>query len=435
MRARRGALLGAAAIAALVVAPLVHAWGGPPETGEEVAGANGTAWKSAEAWPARFGREPKDVPQGVVIEFTLDGQTVWRSVDAVTARGLDLWNARQDGARLVAEGKDAPWFVEAGEGGFGMVRVVRRPTDKPDDPRPAAAMMFVSGQQGSEQHGPRPQVVLERTWFSLYDPTKGPARGVAVVMPGLFGTPEAVFDQSVRHLQSRGWIVLRMMAQPTRYTEKLRVEVDPEDPSRAAATLAEVFDQRVAECAYAVEAALGWLVEKRPEARGLPRAILGGSGGAMSLPTVVARMPGAFSAAVMIAGGADFATIAATSNYVDWVDSVRITWPGGMATAAQREALGRAYLERSKLDSFHTASALEGVPTLVLHATRDKAVPAAQGDLLWTRLGKPERWEYVMGHEMIFISLPFRLASILDWLDANVASKKGERDADAGGGS
>lgn len=428
-------------------------------------GSVATAWQRPETWPARYARTREDRFQGMVVELVgRRDEARWGSIDARSAVALELWDSLADGQALlsglagrdderVGEGGDerggedhakvgvggGVMYAEPGKGGFGFVRWPRQEGEPMDDPAPAAAMMFVSGQKqreamalaiepatgegdaaGLPMRMVLDRVVLERTWFSLYDPRSGPARGIAVMMPGLFGTPEAVFDQMVRHLQARGWVVLRMMAQPSRYTEALDVQVDPEDVEKAAAVCAEVFGQRVAECAYAVEAALAWAREKRPEIAGKPAVILGGSGGAMSLPTVVARMPQTFDAAVLIAGGSDFATIAVTSNYVEWVDSVRISFGGGRPTPAQLEAFGEAYLSRSPLDSYHTASALEGTPVLMLHASRDRAVPAAQGEQLWERLGKPERRVYTMGHETIFISLPLRYGSIMDWLDERV---------------
>lgn len=391
-------------------------------------------WRDRAIWPRRLGRDPHDRTQGVVIELPTGRAThVWRSIPSRSAAALSLWDSRSDGRKLLGdanEGDAERVFAEVGRGGFGFVRQEKGDEERPEDPACAGAMMFVTAREE-----PLPQAdgvavtggevgvvtVLERTWFSLYDPRKGPARGVAVMMPGLFGTPEAVFDQVVRHLQSRRWVVVRMMAQPTRYTEQLEIDIEPADVTPMARRVASTFDERAAECAYAVEAALAWAEEKRPEIVGLPRVIIGGSGGAMSLPPVVARMPGAFNAAVLIAGGADYATIAATSNYEEWVDSVHLRWQGRRGTDEEIRAFGDAYLKEAKLDAYHTATALEGVPVLVIQASRDKAVPAPQQELLWERLGRPERRLLTMGHETLFISLPLRMSGIMDWIDLKLA--------------
>lgn len=413
--------------AMLALAPVQSTWLLAPTCvaaePQATAQVNTSAWRDRTRWPVRFGRVAADAVQGVVVEMPEDrGARVWRTISSRAAEALEKWDPERDG-RAIGAGLDLSGvtFREVGPGGFGFVREAMEEDDRAEDPTSAAVMMFVSARE-LDAPGDTREIVLQRTWFALYDPTAAPARGIAVVMPGIFGTPEAVFDRVVRHFQTRGWVVLRMMAQPTGYTERLDVNVDPDSPDQAARTLASVFDERAAECAYAVEAALRWAAEKRPEVKQGKRVILGGSGGAMSLPPVVARSHDTFDAAVLIAGGADYATIAATSNYEDWVDSVHIRWNGGIGTPDQIRAFGDAYLRESILDSYHTAEALHGTPTLVLQASRDKAVPAPQQELLWERLGRPERRLLEMGHESLFISLPFRMGGIMDWLDAELAN-------------
>src|SRR5205085_268147 len=97
----------------------------------------------------------------------------------------------------------------------------------------AAFFKFVSAGKTAERKPPGleglplPEWRLQRTWFALYEPKDGPARGVALLMPGLFNTPEPVIDHVVAQLRGRGWAVLRMMAQPSRFTELLSFDLDP----------------------------------------------------------------------------------------------------------------------------------------------------------------------------------------------------------------
>lgn len=402
-------------------------------SGVHAAGFSGS-WRDPAHWPQRFGRTLDEPLQGVVVELPAGRTThAWRAAGAAGALARGWWDTASDGERLL-NGRPATSisFAEPIDGVFGFHREPLRPNEPPESLPPAAAMMFVSGQRvDTPWTGLAPEMVsIERTWFSLYDPTKGPARGIAVVMPGLFGTPDAVFDQVVRHFQSRRWVVLRMMAQPSRYTERLTISIDPDGTAAAASLLAATFDQRAAECAYAVEAALAWAESNRPEIRNKPRVILGGSGGAMSLPPVAARRPGTFNAAVLIAGGADFATIAATSNYEEWVDSVRLRWGDRKGTPAEVEALSRAYLAHARLDAYHTAEALKGTPMLFVQASRDRAVPAQQQETLWERLGRPERRLLNVGHETLFVSLPLRMSGIMDWIDKTLESAEGGQPAE-----
>lgn len=422
-------------------APVAHAQDDATRAAAAAAVGTSEPWRDRSTWPPRLGRGSTDATQGVVIELPTGRDThVWRSIPSRSAAALGLWDTTGDAARLleaVPEADRPRVLTEVGQGGFGFVRQEKGPEERAEDPACVGAMMFVTGREeiraglDLDPGGVTNVTVLERTWFALYDPKKGPARGIAVLMPGLFGTPEAVFDQVVRHLQSRRWVVVRMMAQPSGYTGRLDVDINPDDPTPVARQIAATFDERAAECAYAVEAALAWAAEKRPEVQGLQRVILGGSGGAMSLPPVVARLPDTFDAAVLIAGGADYATIAATSNYEEWVDSVHLRWQGQRGTEEQIRAFGGAYLNESRLDAYHTAVALGAMPVLVYQASRDKAVPALQQELLWERLGRPERRVFTMGHETLFVSLPLRMGGIMDWIDQKLSPAETAQDTGA----
>ncbi|MEO1512649.1 MAG: hypothetical protein AAFU70_11290, partial [Planctomycetota bacterium] len=140
---------------------------------------------------------------------------------------------------------------------------------------------------------------------------------------------------------------------------------------------------------------------------------------------------GEFDAAVLIGGGAGNLSIAARSSYAPFVDGVIFRWMGEDGELSRPgpvvERLERLYLEHSTLDAYHTASALEGVPTLMIHASGDTAVPADSGDLLWERLGRPERWVSPLGHAVLFLTINLRTGGILDWIDETLEAENGER--------
>src|SRR6185295_16415023 len=112
-----------------------------------------------------------------------------------------------------------------------------------------------------------------------------------------------------------------------------------------------------------------------PELKRMPRIAMGFSGGAMTLPTVVAREPERYAAAIMIGGGADFWLLTARSNYTRFIDAARVSWTGRDKTAADERAVDDLYLRTSPLDSFHTAAALSGIPVLMIIGANDLAVP------------------------------------------------------------
>ncbi len=277
---------------------------------------------------------------------------------------------------------------------------------------------------------------LERTTFVLYEPKRAEAgnteandaeateaagaaaRGLVVLLPGMFGTPEPVIDSMVGQLRERGWHVLRMLTHSSRFTERAGFTLAPDgDIEGVAAQVAAVLGDRAAECAFAVEKACEFFASARPTLPVDRRVAFGMSGGGMVLPTVVAREPDVYKAAVFVGAGCDFAAIAMDSNYAEWIDAVRVSWTGDPADA-DRARFTEAYLAAATLDSYHTALVMRDIPALMLHGISDRAVPAATGDLLWQRLGEPERWTVPAGHEVLFMAyLPTRAAEVLDWME------------------
>lgn len=279
-------------------------------------------------------------------------------------------------------------------------------------------LTFVSGEQ-DESTG---HLRLQRTWFTFAEPEGRAPRGLAVLMPGMFATPRDVVDRAERGLLLRGWAVLRMLSPPSRTTERTvyTIPLDSGTDEMMQAIAADL-DNRVAESAYAVKAAAEHVVRGSEELARSPRVIVGMSGSGIALPTIVAYEPGAYDAAVIVAGGANSFSIARRSSYRGWIDSIGFEFTPREPTGAELAALDAAYLRFSRLDGAHTAGEMLSVPTLMIHGSADTAVPADSGELLYERLGSVERWVMPVGHELVFAALPVRLVALLDWLEARTS--------------
>jgi len=338
---------------------------------------------------------------------------------------------RDIGTLMTARGRGwfrrTPTLTVSGEGRGSFVFVADKAAERDrvkSATEPAVYYKFISGTR--DETGER--VRMQRTWFAYYEPVglgpydlrpAAPPKGVVVLLPGLFGTPVSPVNQVVHAFRDRGWAVLRMLAHSSRFTEEATwVLGDDGDIEPLAESIAQELGDRAAECAYAVEDVLAAAARDRPALAGLPRFAVGMSGGAMVLPTVVARDPGAWSGAVMIAGGADFLSVALRSNYTSWINALRFRRSDGAPlTPEQQDRLVAAYRERAPLDSLYTIDALAGKPVLMLHASGDQAVPADLGDLLWDRAGRPERWVFQTGHELIFLALPLHVGRMVAWVE------------------
>lgn len=374
------------------------------------------------AWPARAPVAGHDGAMGAIRMIEAPGGLSGLRTGgpwAMLPAPADLEDARALLPELDAQHAGKVEFERDGS----FVFRAARPAAKKGAEQPAAAgplrFAFVSGRPGKADGDP---LKIERTWFTYYDPKGERPRGLALLMPGLLGTPEPILELFVTKLREQGWGVVRMMSQPSRFTERRVFKVDLANLVEAAGVMASELDQRVAECAYAAQGAMAYVAAQRPALAALPRVAVGMSGGAMTLPSVVAREPGAYAAAVIIAGGCDFFSINEESNYKLLIQAIDFAWSPGQPTDEQRKKLDELYLERAKLDSYHTALALKGKPMLMIHGDHDGAVPARLGDLLWERLGKPERWVETAGHEEVFMKLPGQVDRIMDWL-AGAAGK------------
>ena len=295
--------------------------------------------------------------------------------------------------------------------------------------------MTVAGKKDIKFSSGDDHVELQRTWFTYRDPKgemhKADPLGMIVLLPGMFGTPDVIVDGLEKYWHHQGYGVLRMRSQPSRFTQHAMMSVVSGNEKSVARKAAAINDQRVAEGAYATKAAIDYVMNLRPILKEKPTVLVGMSGGAMMLPTVYAYSPEAYDGAVLIAGGADFLTIAIESNYKSWIDAMVFDFNAGKEqprdmsdlgkpTDEQLETLSASYLKKSKLDAYHTATEMSDLPVLMLHALADKAVPSSSGQLLYQQLGQPERWSYPIGHELIFAGLPTQVARIDKWITKHV---------------
>jgi pimeloyl-ACP methyl ester carboxylesterase len=258
--------------------------------------------------------------------------------------------------------------------------------------------------------------------WRLYEPRGAPARGLIVHLGG---------NKYVRRaLLKQGWTVLNSSG-TGRYSwrrespQVFEIGADT-DLQELGAQIGAIFDDELADWPYSLEAVLEYLAQHRLDVPQEPAVVMGFSIGALGLPTVVARMPERFEAAVIVAGGANLLEIAQRSRKAN--TGIELEWSAAKPTKDDWQRLFTAYLESTKLDPYHTAAALTNLPVLMIHAHYDQVVPAVTGESLYARLGKPKRLVFPVGHRhLLRIVMRLQAARLVEWTEAAVFGRSGER--------
>jgi hypothetical protein len=184
------------------------------------------------------------------------------------------------------------------------------------------------------------------------------------------------------------------------------------------AQIALAVDDALAGGAYSAESVLGYVKSQRPDLQGIPIVVIGFSAGALAAPTAVARVRDQIDAVVLIGGGCDLFMLSQGSVFID--GGIRIRCGEEKVSKETLDRIDDAYLRASRLDPYYTAPLLRGIPVLQVHATSDDWVPYKGGEILYERLGRPDRLSIAGGHQMLFYFLPGQAKKIADWVESAV---------------
>jgi pimeloyl-ACP methyl ester carboxylesterase len=248
-------------------------------------------------------------------------------------------------------------------------------------------------------------------------PGKTASRGIVVALRPLSG---ATYIRPVlNELRDRGWVVIESsMGFGIAGVGDERDARSDADLDRFGSTLGDLANERLSEEAYGCEAMIRMLREERPELADKPVVVAGFSAGAIGAPTVAARLGEQVRGVVLVGGGVNIARIAQTSTLSDF--GLGVTYQGQKLTGEHLDRLSDAYLRAATLDSYHTATSLRRTPALMLQAADDDIVPVEAGHTLYEQMGRPERWVFGGGHELLFLELGFFDTKIADWIDGHV---------------
>ncbi len=187
------------------------------------------------------------------------------------------------------------------------------------------------------------------------------------------------------------------------------------DLDLVARQIASRVDQALAGNAYAAQTCLEYALTQRPDLQNIPVVMIGFSAGALTTPTAAALLRDQLDAVVVIGGAANLFMVTQKSVFTD--GGIKVRCGTEKVPAATTEAISELYLKHTKLDPYYTAPMIAHLPILQVHASSDDWVPAAYGDILFERLGKPDQLTIGAGHELLFYFLPGKADFIANWVE------------------
>ncbi|MEM7264162.1 MAG: hypothetical protein AAF488_19410 [Planctomycetota bacterium] len=261
--------------------------------------------------------------------------------------------------------------------------------------------------------------ILNRMDFELYAGDE-PVRGLVILLSSWGGQRREVHFRE--ELLRRGYAVLDS-APPMKSRFRHRPEIEgPEQLAEVAQGIASEFDSRSADAAYGVESILDFFAERHPAYVKGDIFVVGFSAGSLTAPVIGARLGDRIRALVLVGSGAHFVNLSRHSTFGG--RPLKITWWGDV-TDEDKERLDDLYLEASRLDSYHAATHWQNRPALVINARWDDIVPSANGEILWERLGKPDRYLTPFGHFWLFWRLPAFTDTIIEWMESHSSVGRG----------
>jgi fermentation-respiration switch protein FrsA (DUF1100 family) len=234
-------------------------------------------------------------------------------------------------------------------------------------------------------------------------------------------------EAAIAEMQRRGWHVV-VSTFPWGMQADLNLMLIEGAVDSMARIAARSVDRRMAMGAYGAEAAVDYMQSCTPGLAEKPIVVWGASAGSFVAPAVAARLGERVKAMILVGSGANLMEVSQKSTFFDGGVRLQYLPTEKMRTKEEEETRRTAlkaefiaeYAKATRLDSLAVGPRLRTVPTLMLHGVADEIVPANEGDELWQLLGKPERWEYSLGHQALFWRLSSQRIALADWLDATL---------------
>jgi len=240
-------------------------------------------------------------------------------------------------------------------------------------------------------------------------------RGLAFILCGLGGMQHS--SKMLGHaLLKEDWAVVYLYTVLNVPEYSMNVQLHEVDPVESAI---EIFNTKFCQVIVATKAIRLRMEEQHPSLAVKPFALIGISAGALNTPAVYQELHEDVDAVVLVAGGANMLDIVQDGAFTNWkfTDSNEKRF-----TKKELENMNEKYLKTPSRDPYFLAPLLPRENTLLIHAAWDSVVPAENGDLLYERAGRPERWIYPSGHLGLFATFGWHANDITEWLNQHTSS-------------
>lgn len=99
-----------------------------------------------------------------------------------------------------------------------------------------------------------------------------------------------------------------------------------------------------------------------------------------------------------------------------------IHWRNDTPLPDQERKFFEAFCETSTVDPLKTGLCVPSDRVLMIQARFDSVVPTDLQTGLWETLGRPERWQFLGGHRLLFWRLDAYAKDIADWAALKAAT-------------
>lgn len=272
------------------------------------------------------------------------------------------------------------------------------------------------------------EVPADSVLFDIREASPFAPHGVRGIILWFHSLGGLTFEEAaIAEMQKRGWHVV-VSTFPWGMQADLNLILTEGSVDATARIAARSVDRRMAMGAYGAEAAVGYMQSCTPALAEKPIVVWGASAGSFVAPAVAARLGERVKAMILVGSGANLMEVSQKSTFFD--GGVRLSFPTTGEKKSKEEDEARqaalkaeflaAYANETKLDSLAVGSHLRTMPALMLHGVTDEIVPAKVGDELWQLIGRPERWEFSLGHQALFWRLSSQRIALADWLDVTL---------------